>query len=501
MKDDKMLFYLKDYFFNVVMPLLGFPESIIKQKKEIIEIINDKSIINFSSNKTIHVEEDGVNIKIYVGLVFLKRYLFYIEFKENDITNEQIVIANHLVYSFSTLLESNEILFSEEGDIHIKQYLLDKKIKTKYINLLYDYAVQKGICDWIMPKKSMSSLKIEKLIEVLEKWSQKTYEGHRVCYGILINNSDTGHVNNEKEFVNDFIDFLEDEYSAVISDGISSIIEVDSECNYVKYHSIYEDNKICECNLDDNILPYRFAQIISTYVEKEKIGIFLLQNGDIIIAKSKMIYFIKRNGKWINFKFDTFKKIMNSRMKVTKQNTKDFNKLLENIFSTTLDVSLAHSGGIIAVVNYKKNIKKLEKIINRVDNLYKNDSLSNIYSNEIAKTENAKKELKKKITKRKVILDLLKEYNEENTTNNILFNKIDRKLRAELVGLDGACILDLSGNVISFGAIIQNDPGSSGGGRGAAAKKLSQFSGFAIKISTDGYIEVYVDEEKIYSIK
>ena len=66
--------------------------------------------------------------------------------------------------------------------------------------------------------------------------------------------------------------------------------------------------------------------------------------------------------------------------------------------------------------------------------------------------------------------------------------------------MDGATILDENGYVISFGAIIQNDSGSSGGGRGAAARKLSYY-GLAIKISTDGYIEVYVNGEIKYRMK
>ena len=83
----------------------------------------------------------------------------------------------------------------------------------------------------------------------------------------------------------------------------------------------------------------------------------------------------------------------------------------------------------------------------------------------------------------------------------ILFSDIDRKLRAELCGLDGATILDLQGHVIAFGAIIQNNSGSSGGGRGAAASRLSDFDGFATKISTDGYIELYRQGEVCYQIK
>ena len=81
------------------------------------------------------------------------------------------------------------------------------------------------------------------------------------------------------------------------------------------------------------------------------------------------------------------------------------------------------------------------------------------------------------------------------------FIDIDRKLRAELIGLDGATIIQKDGSIVAFGAIIQNEKGSTGGGRGAAAKLLSDYNGFAIKISTDGYIEVYVDKELKYYIK
>lgn len=101
------------------------------------------------------------------------------------------------------------------------------------------------------------------------------------------------------------------------------------------------------------------------------------------------------------------------------------------------------------------------------------------------------KEINKRLQKRTVILSLIQ---------GKKFAAMDRKLRSELIGLDGACILYFSGKVYSYGAIIQNDSGSTGGGRGAAAKKLSKY-GLAVKISTDGYIELYVNSECVYEIK
>ena len=98
---------------------------------------------------------------------------------------------------------------------------------------------------------------------------------------------------------------------------------------------------------------------------------------------------------------------------------------------------------------------------------------------------------KEQIIRRKLLTKLLK-----NTT----FSDTDRKLRSELIALDGACIVGTDGKIYACGAIIQNDSGSSTGGRSSAAKKLSQY-GTAIKISTDGYIEVYKENCLVYSIK
>ena len=69
------------------------------------------------------------------------------------------------------------------------------------------------------------------------------------------------------------------------------------------------------------------------------------------------------------------------------------------------------------------------------------------------------------------------------------FPDLDRKLRSELTAMDGACILSADGTAVAFGAIIRSDPESSGGARGAACRTLSHY-GMAIKISTDGYVEM-----------
>ena len=161
--------------------------------------------------------------------------------------------------------------------------------------------------------------------------------------------------------------------------------------------------------------------------------------------------------------------------------------MLESIFASVLDVSFCHSGGIVAVVGEKwldpasddtcecEN----EPILAPCDNL-----LNEAYDT----TENSEDI---RALKRALLKQLVAEKP---------FAQLDRKLRCELLGLDGACIIQCNGKVQAFGAIIRNDSGSLGGGRGAAARKLSKY-GMAVKISTDGYIEVYVEGKLVYSIK
>jgi DNA integrity scanning protein DisA with diadenylate cyclase activity len=79
------------------------------------------------------------------------------------------------------------------------------------------------------------------------------------------------------------------------------------------------------------------------------------------------------------------------------------------------------------------------------------------------------------------------------------FYKLDRRIRQDLLAIDGALILDHRGNIIAFGEILEVGAGSEGGGRTLAAKTLSDY-GLGIKVSADGPITAYRDKEKIFSL-
>ena len=315
----------------------------------------------------------------------------------------------------------------------------------------------------------------------------------RVTFGFVIDPETKSHFPNDK--YGTWFNFLRDDYAATLTDCINSVFLLDRECNLAGFLSITENNAVDAYNLPWN-LPYRFANIIEKYVFGTRVGVFLLNNGDIILSKNKAIRLIKRNLKWLNLSYEAFANAAYAKINMEKIPEKIF----KEVYASTLDVSFSHTGGIISVV-YSKNAERIFKsndnsdsIINICDNL-KDRLLLGEIEKEMTNSKKgkgvSKQEIFKRLLKRRVILALI----EEKT-----FDQIDRKLRTELISMDGACILDENRNVCAFGAIIQNESGSSGGGRSAAARKLSQF-GMAVKISTDGYIELFIDGEAVYAIK
>lgn len=342
------------------------------------------------------------------------------------------------------------------------------------------------------------------MLDILDAWSLKTYEGKNVSYGLIF---DSKLDHKEGDIVaNDFLKFLDDEYSAVLTDSITSVFVINKSCELAGYETIFdnkdEDNNIVGTKLINN-LPLRFADIVTKTVNKSgRIGIFLLSNGDILLCKNQQIRFVKRIDKWLNFNIIAIKNVLKETVYFEKCNQ----ELIDEIYSSALDVSFSHSGGIIAV-NFDVDLLvdssyKDSNPVNRCDFILTNDTNEEIGKYLEMKNENLpeKQRVSKTILDKDIEKKLLKRNVIKKLVNNKKFIEINRKLRSELISLDGACILDKDGKVCSFGAIIQNDSGSSGGGRGAAAKKLSN-KGFSIKISTDGYIELYCEQDKIYTIK
>lgn len=445
--------FLRDY----VLPLLG------------LSITDDEFITRWSrrttANKSVIVQNNG---QLHF---FVSNHLIYSVPCAMQIPEDDLALAKRILQSYPDIAQYKITGTSRFLPLEFPYHKLKKA--------LYTATVQNGISSWLAGDKKKD--RVGELFDALETWAVKTYEGKNVTMGFIINPEE------ESKFLVDkrrWLDFMSDDTVAMLTDCIHSVIELDAQCNFLAYHSLSEKNRISAYSLSHKV-PLRFSQMIQTYVVSKKRGVFLLNNGDIVLAKEQEVRFVRRNLRWLNLSYSAFRNAIQPFVEHSKVNSSRIEKLIESIFASVLDVSFSHTGGIIAIVGGKWSGSVAKKGSDEKPILAECDDL---FNSEYEKAEHVHdiRPLKRAI---------LKELIQDKT-----FDRLDRKLRGELLGLDGACILNYAGKVQSIGAIIQNDSGSTGGSRAAAAKKLSEF-GMAVKISTDGYIEVYIKGNLVYSIK
>ena len=327
----------KHFILEYLIPLLGLNNVTLQRSKKALK---KESIGKF-------IYQDGKTVYLTNG----KEILFRFD-ADFELCKDNLKIANLIILCF-TKISKYDI---SNGNCRMS-YESDTMLRNNYKS-----AIQSGICEWVGGNKNE---KVEKLFNILENWSVKTHEGKKVALGFIIN--PTLQSSFDTSF-GDWCDFLNDDYSAVLTDCFNSVIELDKDCNFCRYISITESNRFKEVQLKHDI-PYRYTNIINEYVKGDSVGIFLLSNGDIILSKKSRVLFVKRNLKWLNFSYEAFEKVIHNCL----GNAYVGNALLKEIFASVLDVSFSHSGGIISVVDKEDRLTEREadgtSIINKSDYL------------------------------------------------------------------------------------------------------------------------------------
>ncbi len=272
-------------------------------------------------------------------------------------------------------------------------------------------------------------------------WSARTYEGGAISSSIGIdpNAGGTG---------NDLAEIFKEDFSAVLSNGFDTLLVVTPNSE------ISGSGQLSAHQLGLDYAPYRLSAI-ADWTDASRIALVLNRLGEQLIFKNKKLVFAKRRGEWQYYAHEMYLREMQP-----PQNR----GLREAIYQSCLDISFARSGGCIIVIQ-SGSLGEVGKIVSEPDLLSgQNPSV-----------------------KSKTIGAMI----------NGRFQYLDRRLRQELLALDGAMVLDHLGNVVAVGAIISVPAGSEGGGRTAAAKKGSGL-GIGIKISEDGGISVYKGENRVF---
>ena len=312
----------------------------------------------------------------------------------------------------------------------------------------------------LISREGVTEKTLYSILTQIEAWAAKTYEGQKKTFGIVLC-TDTFPAD---VATFDYVDFLKSDYSATINDGIYSAVELYADGTFKEHLTI--NSSICD---QSPSIPYPFGGF-ANLCTAEKIGILLTDSGDILIINDKKLCYTKHNGHWLRSMAD---KVID---KIASVLCLDKRQKAEAIYQAIVDVSYSRGGACIGII-------KDTALPERLNEMIKAGLLSNAESNN-------------KLLALKTMISTV----DHSELRQKSFFELDRSLRRELLELDGAMVLNSDGEIYVIGTIIKLDgSGSDGGGRTAAALQLSEF-GLAIKVSQDGYVQLFKNRDTILEI-
>ena len=317
------------------------------------------------------------------------------------------------------------------------------KTAVLYQERVISYAIEVGLCKFLCaPEYAM----LASVLDGFDNWSARTYEGRKPTFTIVVDFEDKQAVDKQHPSI---LDVLTEDFFAPLSNSVESGILISSQGALLEYVDFLQNEVE-----NNSYSPLRFISV-ANYAKDEKVCFILTNNGEVLIFKNKKLFFSKRNGGWSYYNHDSTVRIMAGSSTAVKQ----------AMYETILDVSFARTGGCLAAVPLANEKNLIKEGGRSAESTIKCDDLlahpTSVKSRAISRLVQGRK-----------------------------FQDISRTMRKELVGIDGATILNYQGDILAVGAIIKISGGSTGGGRLAATETLAPH-GTAIKISADGMVKAF----------
>jgi hypothetical protein len=270
-------------------------------------------------------------------------------------------------------------------------------------------------------------------IDQLNEWSTRLYEGQPISAAV-------GFVPETAQGTVTLAETWRDDYSAVLTNGFDTLLV----SNYDGWVQGYE--ALTLPTPPPPYAPHRLAPI-AEWTGEDKMALALNRTGEILVIRNKQLSFARRGGRWHFLTHDPV---------ITQMKCPQDHSVRQAVYASCLDASFARTGACVGIMT-SGDVWCLKRVAPKTED-HIQEQLS---------------------PKAKLIRRIV------GTSS---FQQLDRRMRQELLAIDGATIIDHKGSVLAVGTILQIAGGSTGGGRLAAAIALSKY-GTGIKVSQDGTIK------------
>lgn len=303
----------------------------------------------------------------------------------------------------------------------------------------------------------LENLPVSSVFDSFHTLSEQSYENKALTFGCILDpNEDVDEP--ESRFPDAFLGPDKKKYKA-LSDGFRTAYHVSANGSIVDFVDL--ERVVAKPLTEKHYYP-DWAKPIARVSRAKKCGIVLSRQGDILVFDGGSLRFTYRYGRWQYWNHAHLVRLLRSRARAQKVRPEVLGRVVGAIYRAALDVSFRRSGGLFVILHNRKNLRS------------------------VARTGDAIGDQKRE--KEDLAFDAVIQ---ERTIQSL-----PRSVVVELASLDGAIVLDNSGRIMAYGAVLQ--PKKAGrrrgteGSRTKAAIGASKY-GIAVKISSDGEIKVYHD--------
>jgi DisA checkpoint controller-like protein len=301
----------------------------------------------------------------------------------------------------------------------------------------------------------LTQMRVSAVLDALHTLSEQSYENKALTFGCIVE-PEKKSTDRQGQFPEDF---LESKKYKALSDGFRTAYHISANGKILGFVDL---DRFEKAELTEKHYYPDWAEPIARASRAGRCGIALSRQGDILVFDNGTLRFTYRYGRWQYWNHARLVRLLRGRARAQRVPTRILGRVVGAIYRAALDVSFRRSGGLFVVLHNRAFLR---------DVVRDGDAIGD------SRRSPADQEFD----------EVVREHNMQS---------LPRVVAVELASLDGAVVLDNSGGIRAYGAVLQ--PKKAGrlrgteGSRTKAAIGASKY-GLAVKISSDGEITVYYE--------
>jgi DNA integrity scanning protein DisA with diadenylate cyclase activity len=291
--------------------------------------------------------------------------------------------------------------------------------------------------DWEMVSGTLRSLRA---------LASETYEGHRISYGLILT---TRAPRGDATLLS-----FENRRFKTLTDGFSTALLLDRRGGLAGLVALVASRESVRSSL---ARPWWFSSLADTAARVGGVGVALTRGGDLLVAHRRELVVSQRSGLWMLWRHSE----LLGRIRQSwhpRGRGDELDHVIVAMYRVALELALRRSGGLLVVASSREGGRKLV--------VSKGDLLGS--SRRLAEEQRLDASLQRQVV-----------------------HRADRRIMADLASIDGALIVDRTGRLMAYGAMVRSSSSTSTQGARSRAAVAASRLGLAMKVSSDGGISVY----------